>query len=398
VPALWGELRGRPVEAGWAQWTAWQKMSDLLADQANRMMGYQGDMEEAWPSSGTAAGYFHGRLAFLIDAMRMNSMSAGRIGAALAQVNSASMAAYESLRQLNEQWETAGREQPLAGKGGVGSASRRQELNRQAYAVMTEYEATVVEASKSFIPPEALGVRLIGDPATDALTNEGGGHENAASGPDSFGSDSRSSVSSPVGAADSADPAIRPAGDVSDDDPGLAGNPAGPPISGSPSSGGGSPVGIAPSPHPAVPVIVPGRPGSVGTGRRPAGSIGSGWSPSTQASPARRGLPVGGVIGGQPAVGSSRPGTPAGRGPLPPGGVVGGPSSGQPRGGTSSARGAERSTLGGPTGRRRFNPQDEYRDPGVGVQWSVAEGGPAVIEARPEPEHSPGPGVIGIDR
>ncbi|GIJ52363.1 hypothetical protein Val02_92490 [Virgisporangium aliadipatigenens] len=388
VPALWGELRSRSVDAGWAQWAAWQKMSDLLADQANRMMGYQADMEDAWPPSGTAAGYFHERLAELISALRVNSVSAGRIGAALAQVNGASFAAHEAMRQLNDQWQARN------GEVGADLTLRRRELNKQAYAVMNEYESTVVEASKSFIPPEFVpSDSEPGGEAVNRFSNEGDGSDDVGGSGSSEPYDGADTTVPGTGSDGGSEGAGFPGGA-----PELAGVPGGPPGPVGLPSTGGSPNGSGAAPNPLVPVTMPSAPGLPGPGRVTTNPVGAARPVAGPAGSGRRAMPVGGVIGSQPPAGPPRPGVPGGRGPLPPGGVVGGRQSVQPHGGTPLTGGAGRSGLGGPLSGRRSGQQEEYRDPGIGAQWSAAEGGPAVIEAKPEPEHSPGPGVIGIDR
>jgi hypothetical protein len=131
---------------------------------------------------------------------------------------------------------------------------------------------------------------------------------------------------------------------------------------------------------------------------------GSGYDPSGSLwvdTPRGRVLRAGAVIGMPPPPAAGAPDGPAGARPVgrPPGtsssraAAAGGPA------GAAGEHGAGE-MLGAPYGggvrtgsdRRRSRRSEPY------VEWEVRKGWPPVLEPGPEPEHDPGPGVIGIDR
>jgi hypothetical protein len=159
-------------------------------------------------------------------------------------------------------------------------------------------------------------------------------------------------------------------------DPVLDGSPMLP----VPSSGG--PLGLVGVAGPAVQI-----PGAA-SGMAPYGPV---FTPGVDPTRAATGRPApavrahGATPGAPTAAGTARP---AGTAAMPLAPMIP-PAGARPAGGGGGVSPAGRSAI---PGRRRARP--DPNDP-----WSVRQGGPAVLEPAPDPEHhDPGPGVIGLER
>jgi hypothetical protein len=379
VPALWQRVEpygegGAAAASMGRQVDAWRRFRDLTDDQARRIAAYREQVVTAWPpDKSPAAAAFIAHLDRLVAAMQEASGQAGQTAAGLDGVRNSLIVARGQVETVYREWRQR-QSQNAATSGGsrlpvMPSHDWKQDLNRQAREAMGRMEQALADYQGHMTPPTTYRV------------NFGAGlvipqDESASATPSSDHLDGSSSSM-----AGNHAPAEMPGSDQ------------GPSLSGGQSTVNTPPLHAGPDVNPAA--------GGVPIGvTSPIVGFGPGSSAGGHASGFGRSGPVifGEAEGHGPTTGRYRRG-------LPPGGVIEPARAGSaPLAARSDAVAGEAHSPvsgsllgGGAAGRQRRSIPGN--NPAPYVEWTVAEGVPPILAAKPEVRrHDPGPNVIGIDR
>jgi hypothetical protein len=417
---IWSVVEGETGEVSWRQVAAWEKMYELCTWHAKQLRDAANNLSHLWPPEHSlAAQKYLDSVAALAMTMTRAADAAIRNALAIRILTAATVDARAAVAAMRTTWDqTQGAEAqrvritrslasgaslvpigpiaPVAGllthaddqtvltwsnrqpiKAMVDTAGGpdvptdwRATLNQSARDVMTKNDAAVKDAQTYLTPPKASRIYIDqGTPLDPTPSNDGGGATPHIPLPP-VNPPSLASIPLPSSFPGSGTPT----------GPILDGGAVPPPPGSLPMPGpiGQSPPGMPPLPPivPALPVLGPLAPGGLiprvpATGTSvPPEAIRTAAPSEHVIAPGTR--PVGsGVAPMMMGAAGSKPGKAMGGGVrvAPPGGVIAG------------------------DGRRRRRDVDP-NDP-----WAVAEGGPPLLMPDPEPaEHSPGPGVLGIDR
>ncbi|GAA2352912.1 hypothetical protein [Dactylosporangium salmoneum] len=390
LPELWKMVADEDPEAGFTHVNALNRLRVALEHQRDNLRVQRDRLAEGWsPDRSEAAAAFIRQLNAMIDAMTFSAAAAARVCTGVDEV-------YAVLREARRQLEPvlAQYSKRAEGQGLVNPSQGNRALDQRGRDILVAADARVAAAAPLIAAAVPRYQRMRGSEEDLTATDPAGaGTSSGSSG--SGGARTSSVLPSPV-----FDPP--PGTNLVGDDSGgglgggprdghdglvLTGSSPGPPGPGG--DPGGNLGGDAGGPYGSGPVrTAPGQnslayPGVVGPGGvidrpLPTGSVGG----------------RSGQIGGAPVIG----GTPARTG-------VAHPARRQPvvRPATSAEPVEARGT-GAPGGYRdhTFEAYAQRRRSKRGNDdelWSVEEGVSPVLEATTEPDrHSPGPGVLGIDR
>ncbi|MEV0560041.1 hypothetical protein [Dactylosporangium sp. NPDC050588] len=353
LPQLWEMVAADNATDAHLHLATLRRQQTALEAQRDHLRSLRDHLANSWPpSKSEASTAFIDALNDMIDAMTGAARGAGEVRAALAHIVNVIQESRSTLASLVTEYDKVSKvADPRI------TQHAKSALDQRARDALIAADATVVHALGMLDAPLPIYTRFSAQetiPAAVPGTTQPGDAGNGAMNLTSGGRDAL--VSLPA-------PRFEPPMPVPDDEVGLAGsqtgNTPGLAVSGSTSvpawSAGGEPL--------TYPVIgsrgglgVPGPVAEGGSAVRPLGTP---------------------MIGGSPPAGSGRAGSAPVAGMRRPAAMTSG------HGDQSSDQYAA----------RRRTPQAN----GEGT-WTVLEGVPPVLEAKPPTTHDPGPGVLGIDR
>ena len=417
VPGMWSMVSDFDSGPQWTHVGGWRKAFELSGLHLTRLRSYRDRLVVVWsPERNEASRRYVAELDRLIGSVLATHDAAIENHTALSGATAAMSTARYKLKPLYDEWRSnessmasfeasvaaggSGRPVPVPRPAPI-PPGWRESLNVRARAVMTAASAEIAEATYRLVrPPDYIAPRL-------RIANE--------TGPPS---DGRSSIRRDV-------PPIVPRPTPASRPPQAAPRPSEPVLARQSGAGFPPPAARQPeSPHElprrvSVSAVIDPRPVQSKAQSASVGSRPRSLPPSPVNTPtgAPRPLPPGGVIGAQPGpiLAASPTSRPAQRtGPI--GGVIGPgfvaeagppPVTRPAMPGPARPVGASDAVFRTPDGHlvtisdrstRWSDGRGSQETPDPDDPWAVAEGGPSVIEAPPEPRyHDPGP-AIGLDR
>lgn len=367
VPRIWQMVAGEDDERGWAQVNSWYRLQSAMDAQRERLIACKRSLEHRWPPKNSeAASAFIQYLDGLILSMDETAQAAASTARGLSGIMHALAKAKARVEPIHELWQQASSDwkpELLFGD--------QEELNREARTVMAETDRAITDYLPMITSPPSYNIQKAPKgriTPVDQLASDSSHSGNVSSAAQSgnSGRDIEKSFDVPP---------------IPHDPP-----PPIPPLSlpTTASSVGPSLAGTAISPPSAIGTAVPGieaLPSTTQTSgpQFPVGSLGNpagrldnglgryGSAHSDKTAEATRSR-SGGSLGAERVMHSGT------RDTVPAGPITG----------ITAGRPANQQ-------RRRSGSSDEA--------WPIREGVPPVIDTSPhEPDHGPGPGVIGIDR
>jgi hypothetical protein len=387
---IWGMVGRQSSVTGQVSADLWASILTLCREKAFRIEQALEKLRVYWPETQEAARMFQAWGASLVSALQCTAETARlnlQVVLNIKEELASARGRVSALMELRNEYQAEEQARQAMAMEYFAPLDWRPELERQACEVMADLEnkiytyALELYADPPFRPPLSVPVDATDGEAIDGST----------AGP----------TAPYAGGSVFTPPTWLPPRWETDVDPLL---PADPGSGSAPGSGGATVPGGAPGPGGAP--ISDGDTALGGGIGGPGGGGGPGHVPGVVGpggvfveTPGGRVVGPGGVIGGPGAGQGATPG-----GPAAPG-IAGGPlvapgvgAAGRPPGpgmvpfvppmmGQPGSRGTT-----GASGSRRGQRQ------GLPSVFQVPEAPPAVIQAPEEPEHDPGPGVIGIDR
>ncbi|MEU7901585.1 hypothetical protein [Actinoplanes sp. NPDC049118] len=381
LPAIWSMIQPENACAGADRVLSWLNLATACRDQHRRLLAARADLAEVWPpESNASARVFMRQLDLLAASLDQTLTRAEDTRVGLQGVFDAIGAAQATIRPLAAERAVVSDDliPRLLDHAEDGYDERARQAMREAEAAIGEH-GTQIRAPALYLLQSDATVRA------DGLPEEAGPGASAGGGP--AGGTLRA-VPRPVAVPhDPPAPSAVP-GPAPGPGPGLAGVAQAPP----PPAAGAGGAALPPPVTPGAQVSGVAPPGLV---------IGAGLGlPSNAAAIGRAGAPgVAGGLGGPGAAargsGVALRGASGARRPLPSGAVIGAAG---PGGGIGRA--APVPALGG-AGRGAGTGDGGGEAPAGAVdqRWGVPVGvAPVIAPDTAEPEHGPGPGVIGLDR
>jgi len=398
VPGMYAVAKVGEDPESWKQATALHETLELLNFHEEQLRMARDELAEMWPpEKSPAAAAFVRHVNKMLDDIKLAQEETAANQRALALLLISLAHAKADMAALNAEYAQVEKRMHSPDRNPINyseygpDARRLEEINERGRRRMGQADQEVFAASNQMVQP-TVSLRSDDSPSDNRLHQDGS--SDSGSGRSEFLALRSVTVPSPAevdsrlqaqpadyeGASDyEAALAAVGHGSATTAPPGAFVQPS----SDKATATGGA--GILPGvsmPGPASLRINPPGGGIGSLGRSSGGGHGAGVG----TPPGRRVNPVGGVIGGSPASSTASPHGSSGRSTAASHPTTSGSRSLGSTGPGLAAR-----------GRRRQEPE-RPGDPEAYRIWPVAEGGPPVIESRPEPFHDPGPGVIGIDR